>query len=109
MRQHRRSIRSATLPLVLALLTAAGCSIYRPEVRQGNFFDEAKTAQVKPGMTREQVAFLLGPPMVVDPFHRDRWDYVFTLAADVTNHQMLRRHFVVWFDGDKVRDAKLVD
>lgn len=93
----------------LALVGAAACTVYRPEVRQGNFLDQAKIDQVKSGMTREQVAFLLGPPMVVDGFHRDRWDYVWTLSSELTSHTMIKRHVIVYFDGDRVREIKTVD
>jgi len=107
----RPNLRSIAPPFVAAALAivAAGCTVYRPEVRQGNFIDESKTAQVQPGMTREQVEFLIGPPMVVDPFRRDRWDYVFTLESILTNHETVSRHFIVEFDGDRVRSAKMVD
>jgi outer membrane protein assembly factor BamE len=107
----RRDHRTAA-PSVLAVLlgiAVAGCTVYRPEVRQGNFMDEAKMAQVQPGMTREQVEFLIGPPMVTDPFHRDRWDYVFTLESELTGHAVVSKHFMVEFDGDRVRSAKMVD
>jgi outer membrane protein assembly factor BamE len=106
-----RTARPALVLACAALLAAAsaGCTVYRPEVRQGNFLEEAKLAQVQPGMTREQVEFLLGPPMLVDPFHRDRWDYVFTLSSELTNHQVISKHFVVLFDGDRVRETKTLD
>lgn len=106
----RRTSRLAPLLLTIALLASAGgCAVYRPEVRQGNFIDEAKFAQVQPGMTRAQVEFLLGPPMLVDPFHHDRWDYVYTLSSILTNHQMVQKHLVVLFDGDRVRETKTLD
>jgi outer membrane protein assembly factor BamE len=50
---------------------------YRIEVPQGNYVDQAMFGQVKPGMSREQVRFALGTPLLVDPFRPDRWDYVF--------------------------------
>lgn len=107
----RRPTRTTTLLVTAALIgaTVAGCTVYRAEVRQGNFIEEPKLAQVQPGMTREQVEFLLGPPMLVDPFHRDRWDYVYTLSSELTNHQVIQKHFVVLFDGDRVRETKTVD
>ena len=50
---------------------------YRPDIQQGNVIIESTLAQLKPGMSQEQVRFLLGSPLLVDPFHNDRWDYVF--------------------------------
>jgi len=63
-----------------ALLSA--CSFFAPyriDVRQGNFIDQIMLAQLKPGMTRDQVRFVLGSPLVVDVFRTDRWDYIYRL------------------------------
>lgn len=66
----------------LLLSLAAGCSggkigPHRIDVQQGNALDEESVARLKPGLSRSQVRFLLGTPLVVDPFHTDRWDYVY--------------------------------
>jgi outer membrane protein assembly factor BamE len=50
---------------------------YRIDVRQGNFVTQDMVAQLKPGLSREQVRFILGSPLVADMFHADRWDYVY--------------------------------
>lgn len=50
---------------------------YRIDVRQGNFVSQDMVAQLKPGLTRDQVRFILGSPLVADMFHADRWDYVY--------------------------------
>lgn len=50
---------------------------YRIDVRQGNFISQDMVAQLKPGLTRDQVRFILGSPLVADMFHADRWDYVY--------------------------------
>ncbi|MET3107146.1 outer membrane protein assembly factor BamE [Oxalobacteraceae bacterium GrIS 2.11] len=52
---------------------------YRITIQQGNFVSKEMADQVKLGMTREQVRFLLGTPLVADMFHADRWDYIFRL------------------------------
>ena len=85
--------------LVLALLIA-GC-VYRMDVQQGNLLDLEQVEQVEVGMTRSQVRFLLGTPMVIDSFDADRWDYVYSLRRG-NSRDVTRRHLVVWFDGDKV-------
>ena len=70
------------LPAVLALLLAA-CGVpqlitpYRMEIQQGNYISQEMVSQLRPGMTREQVRFILGTPLLADIFHADRWDYVF--------------------------------
>jgi outer membrane protein assembly factor BamE len=84
---------------LLALL-ATGC-VYRMDVQQGNLLDLEQVEQVEVGMTRSQVRFLLGTPMVIDSFNADRWDYVYSLRRG-HSREVTRRHLVVWFDGDKV-------
>ena len=82
---------------------ASGC-VYRINIQQGNFLDQAAVEQVKAGMTRSQVRYLLGTPMVADPFVKDRWDYIYYLKKGRSRHVDSRR-VTVYFDGDKV--AKL--
>jgi len=52
---------------------------YRITIQQGNFVSKEMADQVKLGMTREQVRFLLGTALITDMFHADRWDYMFRL------------------------------
>jgi outer membrane protein assembly factor BamE len=59
-------------PVITNVLTP-----YRIDVRQGNFVTQDMVAQLKPGLSREQVRFILGSPLVADMFHADRWDYVY--------------------------------
>jgi outer membrane protein assembly factor BamE len=82
---------------------AAGC-VYRINIQQGNFLDQAAVEQVKAGMTRSQVRYLLGTPMVADSFNKERWDYIYYLKKGRNSHVDSRR-VTVYFDGDKV--AKL--
>lgn len=83
-----------------ALFGIAGC-IYRMPVQQGNFLEDKDINQVTEGMTRTQVKYLLGTPMVADPFENTRWDYVYTLKEG-TASKAKRRHFIVHFADDKV-------
>jgi outer membrane protein assembly factor BamE len=79
---------------------AAGC-VYRPNIQQGNLLKLDDINQVTPGMTRSQVRYVLGTPMVADPFQPNRWDYIYTLQR---GHESKadRFYFVVYFEGDKV-------
>ncbi len=63
--------------LFMMLLTS-GC-VYRAAVSQGNLLKDEDIDQVELGMTQGQVRFLLGTPLIDDPFHRNRWDYVYYL------------------------------
>ncbi len=106
------------LPFLLCALAAgallAGCESlqrtdsflgfitpYRIDIVQGNAITKEQAAQVKPGLSRLQVRDILGTPLVADPFHASRWDYIFTLRRPGTEVQ--RRSVVVTFEGDVVK------
>lgn len=93
----RRSLLLASLLLVAA---ASGC-VYRMPVQQGNFLDPKQVAQLQNGMTRSQVRFLLGTPMLPDAFDNDRWDYVYFLKTGRRGN-LDERRLTVWFEDDKV-------
>lgn len=88
---------------VLFLSLAAGCSggkfgPYRIDVQQGNALDQESVARLKPGLSRSQVRFLMGTPLVVDPFRTDRWDYVYLYHKAGTLTEQKR--VTLFFDGD---------
>ena len=77
---------------------------YRIDIVQGNAVTKEQLALLKPGMTRLQVRDILGTPLLTDPFHAHRWDYVFSLRRPNTDVQ--RRGVVVFEDSsDVVLDA----
>jgi outer membrane protein assembly factor BamE len=107
----------AALP---ALLPLAGCEAlqrtdslfglitpYRIDIVQGNAITKEQAAQVRPGQSRLQVRDMLGTPLVTDPFHAQRWDYIFTLRRPGAEPQ--RRSVVVTFDGDIVKSIEAPD
>jgi len=73
---------------------------YKIEVQQGNLVTQEMLAKLKPGMTPSQVRFVLGTPLIVDPFRKDRWDYVYRLQKGNTMTQ--QRHITVLFENDKL-------
>ncbi len=75
-------------------------SPYRLDVQQGNFISREMVAQIKPGMTPDQVRFVLGTPLLTDIFHADRWDYVFRFEKG--NGNVLRSHVAVHFKDNRV-------
>jgi outer membrane protein assembly factor BamE len=87
--------------LGVALGTLASGCVYRINIQQGNFLDQVAVDQVKPGMTRSQIRYLLGTPMVADSFNKERWDYIYYLKKGRSRHVDSRR-VTVYFDGDKV-------
>jgi outer membrane protein assembly factor BamE len=109
-------------PLLLAAAAVlAGCSSlqpttdkwlgvitpYRIDIMQGNVVTRELAAQVKPGMSREQVRDLLGSPLLTSAFHADRWDYVFTLRRQGVEPQ--RRSLVAIFKDNKLDKLEAPD
>lgn len=94
--------------LMIMALALAGCSNvpmlplkpYRIDIQQGNFVTQDMVAKLKPGMTRSQVRFALGTPLIVDPFRNDRWDYFYMMhkAGELTE----QRAVTVIFRGDEL-------
>ncbi len=93
--------RALWLSALLILLLPTGGCVYRMAVQQGNFLDARQVTQVQVGMTRAQVRFLLGTPMLPDAFDNDRWDYLYTLQVRALKKPQ-RQRLTVFFEGDKV-------
>ena len=99
-------MNSATLRKILktSILVAGlwlSACIYRIDIQQGNLLEESVIDQVEVGMTRSQVQFLLGSPMVEDSFHPDRWDYTYYFQSGSTR-DIERRWFIIFFQDDRV-------
>lgn len=95
-------MRRFLLP-VLFLGLLAGCSVpkigpHRIDVQQGNALDQENVARLKPGLNRSQVRFLLGTPLVVDPFRADRWDYVYVFYK--AGKLAEQKRITLFFQGD---------
>ena len=73
---------------------------YRMVIQQGNYISQEMVAQLKPGMTKEQVRYVLGTPLVSDIFHADRWDYVF--FRDAPGNKREQRNLSVIFEKDRL-------
>jgi outer membrane protein assembly factor BamE len=89
--------------VVLLALQLAGCgwlAPYRIDIQQGNFVSQEMVAQLKRGMTKEQVRFVLGTPLVTDIFHAERWDYVYLL--DRPGEPRVQRRLAVFFEDDRL-------
>ncbi|MBC3809348.1 outer membrane protein assembly factor BamE [Undibacterium seohonense] len=75
-------------------------SPYRISVQQGNFVSQEMVAQLKEGMTREQVRFLLGTALLTDMFHEDRWDYPFRMLKP--NGEVIASRVAIFFKNNTV-------
>jgi outer membrane protein assembly factor BamE len=102
-------MRFRAFSIALAVLTLSAC-VYRIDIQQGNLLDDEDITQVDLGMTRSQVQFLLGTPMVADSFHRDRWDSAYYYRRG-RSPDLIQRWVVVYFENDRVtrvdRDVEL--
>ena len=92
--------RLSLFVILFCALLATGC-VYQAALSQGNLLDQEDIDQVEVGMTRGQVRFLLGTPMIDDPFHEDRWDYVYFLRIG-RDQAIFKRWISVYYDGDNV-------
>lgn len=101
----RRLLRFALLALLGLGVTAC---VYRVPIQQGNFLEAKDIDQVTVGMTPAQVRYVLGTPMIIDPFTKDRWDYVYYLKKG----QMRKpeeRHFIVYFENGAVNKVERIE
>jgi outer membrane protein assembly factor BamE len=99
---------SRALLVLIAVTAGLGGCVFRPSIQQGNLLEVEEVEEVKTGMTRSQVRYVLGTPMLADPFDPQRWDYIYTFRAG-RERKVDRAHFVVHFEGDKVSRVEKLD
>jgi outer membrane protein assembly factor BamE len=88
-------------------LFCAACTYltpYKVEVQQGTVVTPENVGRLKLGMTRSQVSFVMGTPLLADAFHADRWDYVYYLRK--RERVVERRKVALFFDGDALKDIR---
>ncbi len=91
---------SAVCLAVSLAVTTGGC-VYRLNIPQGNYLEAKYLDQVQVGMTRSQVRYVLGTPMIADPFHPERWDYLYYFKTGKTQ-KVERRLVTLYFADEKV-------
>jgi outer membrane protein assembly factor BamE len=74
--------------------------VYRVDMQQGNIIEQEMLDKLRPGMDRNQVRFIMGTPAITDPFHADRWDYLFTVSKGGRTRE--QRHVTLHFSNDKL-------
>jgi len=85
----RRADGSRKIPLV-----------YRVDVQQGNVIEQSMIDKLEPGMTKAKVRFIMGTPLLVDPFHSNRWDYIYSIEPG--DGERAQRHVALFFKDDKL-------
>jgi len=102
-----RRASNAVLALACTALLA-GCGVpralgiapYRIEIQQGNFVSQEMVSQLKEGMSKEQVRQIMGTPLLIDVFHAERWDYVY--SRETSSGKREKRGFSIFFEDGKV-------
>ena len=77
--KHIIKMKLILIAIMLSMFSLTAC--YKTPVQQGNILKQEDIDEVKPGMTKQQVAIILGTPTVADPFNQNRWDYINTFKA----------------------------
>ncbi len=83
-----------------------GCSPHKLDIQQGNMITPEMLEKLKVGMTTNQARFVLGSPQLTDPFHPNRWDYLYSLREDGV--ETARKHLILYFENDtlsKIEEA----
>jgi len=83
-----------------AVILINGCTIHIPDVQQGNVLEPEVLAQLHPGLSKKQVKFLMGTPIIRDAFHPERWDYVYLFES--LDSKPIRQRVTIFFDHDAI-------
>lgn len=105
-------MRKSILSLSLLSLSLTSCSVvlnnlpyvYTIDVNQGNMIDQAMIDQLRPNMTKRQVLYVMGSPMLVDFFHQNRWDYVYSSkkGGEAREQKMIS----IFFENDQIKSIQ---
>ena len=107
-------IMARTLMTALSFAIILGaCSVHRIDIQQGNVITQEMLEKLKIGMGKQQVSRLLGTPLIEDPFHKGRWDYIYKFVAGDTGEKQ-SSHITLFFDGENltkidIREAPLAE
>ena len=104
-----RPLRLALAGLLTLMLGACGNNfgfpgVYKINIEQGNVVTEEMVEQLRPGLNRRQVRFIMGTPLIEDSFHDDRWDYRYVLRNG--NETLSETRLTLWFEGDELVRAE---
>jgi outer membrane protein assembly factor BamE len=97
-------IKIILLSLILLSPVLSSC-VYKMDIRQGNFVTQDMRDKLKIGMTKLQVRYVMGTPLLNDAFHANRWDYVYRLERD--RKLIEQQNLTLYFEGDKL--ARMVE
>lgn len=106
--QNTQMYKLFLLLTLLASLSVSSCStilnnlpgVYSIDVQQGNIIDQSMVDQLRPNMTKRQVLFIMGSPMLNDPFQKNRWDYLYSNQPG--GEARLQKSISLYFQDDKI-------
>ncbi|MCP4000325.1 MAG: outer membrane protein assembly factor BamE [Gammaproteobacteria bacterium] len=101
----RNLVNNWRIYIISSILGLLSACVYEVDVQQGNKLEPNDIEAIEVGMTRNQVRYLLGTPVVNDLFRDDRWDYIYYFRAGRSKTPE-RRWLIVWFDGNLVREIE---
>lgn len=78
--------------------------VYKIDVNQGNMIDQAMIDQLRPNMTKRQVLYIMGSPMLVDYFHQNRWDYIYSSKKGGEN--LVQKNISIFFENDQIKSIQ---
>jgi len=94
--------KKLSLVLVACSLALSACiKPYQPNIQQGNIINNSDLREIRYGMSKQEVLFILGTPMVIDPFNQQRWDYFYS-NRNQRKRETDQRLITAMFDGDKL-------
>lgn len=78
--------------------------VYKIDVNQGNVIDQSMVDQLRPNMTKRQVLYIMGSPMLVDYFHQNRWDYVYSTKK--SGEDLEQKNLSIFFENDQIKSIQ---
>ncbi len=95
------------IAIVIALsLSACSSWIYRIDIPQGNYLEQKDIDKLQIDMTKEQVKFILGSPVLIDAFDADVWNYVYRFRSGRNEEFNVDKKFIITFADNKVVKAE---
>ena len=99
----KKSIFKYSTILLIAFTLGACVKPYQPDIQQGNILNTSDLKEIRYGMSKQEVLFILGTPMVIDPFNEQRWDYYYS-KRDRQKKETEQRLITITFENDKLVD-----
>jgi len=95
----------ASIIVLTLFISACSSWVYRIDIPQGNYLEQKSIDKIQVGMTKEQVQFILGSPVVIDAFDSDSWNYVYRFKSGRSTDFNMKKSFLVTFVDNKLVSA----